>query len=157
MFSFYIFLPCFGKTFYFLSEYSVTHQPSCRQHENITLSLHLITILSFLQRWNILQWYFTNYCPQNACLASLTTNSFFTQNPKQPSKLVHNVNLSYTHTERQALASVARSHWNALWRSRISPRPIPKRQGEWHPVHNGSWCLTLGVLIPLMFRILLMF
>ena len=35
--------------------------------------------------------------------------------------------LSYEHTERQAAAAVSRSHWNALWRSKIGPRPIPKR------------------------------
>ena len=38
--------------------------------------------------------------------------------------------LSYEHTERQAAASAtaaaSRSHWNALWRSKIGPRPIPK-------------------------------
>ena len=31
------------------------------------------------------------------------------------------------HTERQAAASAARSYWNALWRSKIGPRPIAKR------------------------------
>ena len=36
--------------------------------------------------------------------------------------------LSCKHTERQAAASAAKSHWNALWRSKIGPRPIPKRQ-----------------------------
>ena len=46
------------------------------------------------------------------------------------------VHLSYTHTERQAAASVARSHWKALWWSKIGPRPIPKCQGECHHVHN---------------------
>ena len=43
---------------------------------------------------------------------------------------------SYTHTERQAARQAARSHWNALWRSKIDPRPIPKRHGERHYVHN---------------------
>ena len=51
-----------------------------------------------------------------------------------------NLHLSYTHTKRQvsAAAAAARSHWNALWCSKISPRPIPKCQGEWHPVHNQT-------------------
>ena len=43
--------------------------------------------------------------------------------------------LSYTHTKRQAAAAAARSHWNALWRSKMGPRSIFKRQGERHHVH----------------------
>ena len=39
--------------------------------------------------------------------------------------------LSYEHTKRQvavsASAAEARSHWDALWCSKIGPRPIPNR------------------------------
>ena len=40
--------------------------------------------------------------------------------------IIRNI-LSYEHTERQAAAAASRSHWNALWHSKIGPRPIPKR------------------------------
>ena len=43
---------------------------------------------------------------------------------------VYHQNLSYNHTERQAerqaSTATARSHWNALRRLKIGPRPIPK-------------------------------
>ena len=40
--------------------------------------------------------------------------------------------LRYKHTECQKVAAVARSHWNALWRSKIGARPIPKCYGKHH-------------------------
>ena len=59
------------------------------------------------------------------------------------------VELSYTHTERQALRyaspAAARSHWNVLWRSKMSPRSIPKRHGKRQNFKAAAWRLTYPV------------
>ena len=52
-------------------------------------------------------------------------------NPHLPVLMVK----GHNHTERQAERQAARFHWNALWRSKIGPRPIPKRHVD---RHNGS-------------------
>ena len=55
--------------------------------------------------------------------------------------------LSYNHTERQAESQVAhqaaRSHWNALWRSKMGPRSIPKRQPKHQNFKAAAWRLML--------------
>ena len=67
---------------------------------------------------------------------------------------------SYTHTERQAArqgsAAAPRSHWNALWRSKMGPRSNPKHHSKHQNFKAAAWCLTLdawrltlGVFIPL--------
>ena len=51
--------------------------------------------------------------------------------------------LSYNHTERQverqAACQAARSHWNALWRSKMGPRSIPERHGKHQNFKAAAW------------------
>ena len=53
--------------------------------------------------------------------------------------------LSYEHTKRQAAAAAARSHWNALWRSKMGPRSIPKHHGKRQNFKGAAvtaaWCV----------------
>ena len=53
----------------------------------------------------------------------------------------NSVKLLYNHTElqaeRQASAAAARSHWNALWRLKIGPRPIPKMSVTMDPMGSN--------------------
>ena len=55
--------------------------------------------------------------------------------------LMYSLISGYKHTERQAAAATARSHWNALWRSKIGPRPIPKRQPKRQNFKAAARCV----------------
>ena len=45
----------------------------------------------------------------------------------------------HNHTERQAARQAARSHWNALWRFKMGPRSIPKRQPKRPNFKAAAW------------------
>ena len=65
--------------------------------------------------------------------------------PSKCTKRIHSqwdyIRLSYEHTELQASASAVRSHWNALWRSKMGPRSIPKRHGKHQNFKAATRCV----------------
>ena len=91
------------------------------------------------------------YCPDNLQyplirFTSCYLNSLFVDFIRERVQLE---GLSYNDTKRQAECQAAhqaaRSHWNALWCSKIGPRSIPKRHGKRQnsKASADAWHLTL--------------